>query len=495
MDLRLKEERIEYHTCVLDRTVEDMFTADVVVPDALADVGEVILMDGDFCLWRLDLGSGSAEAEGEWKGSVCYRTEDSGELVSFPVSVGIRLRVHDDGISPDLRPFAVCRVLEQTAQVMNSRKLRLKVRASMALQGYENRSTTIYRCGDDMPDDLLFKTDTTTMSVVSDVSEQVFTAEGRHSLRETPSGLTILSAHSEIAAEPPLLSGSRAIVNGRIRTTVLYTGEQSGAPVTETLETPFSQLLDLDASDETASLRSRLQITSFELSVRDNALVTDYHIVIQTISEQELSLSLLTDAYSLRGPLELRTEPIMMTHCDSEEAAQVFAEATVPDAPDNSVVLTSFANLASVRRSHDSVSGIVHVKTLYLTPEGNLAGSHTQAEFSYVLQDMCELRDILPEKPNLSKNGETMEVRVPMKIEYARREQAEVRQICGIAYTDDPGTGCDAPSITLVCREEAEDLWECAKAHGSTIEAIQNANKPCDGESQPRYRIVPRVIL
>ena len=494
MDLRLKEERIEYHTCVLDRTVEDMFTADVVVPDALADVGEVILMDGDFCLWRLDLGSGSAEAEGEWKGSVCYRAEDDGELVSFPVSVGIRLRMHDDSIAPDLRPFAVCHVLEQTAQVMNSRKLRLKVRAFMALQGYENRSTSIYRCGDDMPDDLLFRTDPISMSVVSDVSEQVFTAEGRHTPRETPAASQILAAHSEIMADTPLISGARAILNGRIRTSVLYRGQQSGAVISETLETPFSQLLDLDASDETVSLRSQLQITSFELSARDNALVTDYHIVIQTISEREQSLCLLTDAYSLRGPLELQTDPMSIMHCDPEETMQIFAEAAVADTPENAIVLTSFANLASVRRSNESVSGLVHIRVLYSSQDGEIEAGHAQAEFSFTLQSSCVLRNVIPEQPSISNRAGTMEARIPVRIEYVRREETEVRQICGIECSDAQENRCDVPSVTLVPREEAEDLWQCAKTHCSTIEAIQAANKICDGESQPRYLIIPKVI-
>ena len=94
MDLRLKQERLESYACVLDRTVEDVFTSDVIVPDALEDVGEILFTDGDFCLWRLDLGSGSAEAEGEWSGSVCYRAENDGSLQHFPVKVGVRLRMN-----------------------------------------------------------------------------------------------------------------------------------------------------------------------------------------------------------------------------------------------------------------------------------------------------------------------------------------------------------------------------------------------------------------
>ena len=93
MELQLEKQTIPCYQRTAQCAAEERFSADCVVPDALPDVGSLLLTEGDFCLWRLDVADGSAELEGELRADVCYTPEEGGAPVSFPVSVPVQLHL------------------------------------------------------------------------------------------------------------------------------------------------------------------------------------------------------------------------------------------------------------------------------------------------------------------------------------------------------------------------------------------------------------------
>ena len=494
MDLRLKQERLESYACVLDRTVEDVFTSDVIVPDALEDVGEILFTDGDFCLWRLDLGSGSAEAEGEWSGSVCYRAENDGSLQHFPVKVGVRLRMHDDAIEPDLRPFAACRVTECSVQIMNTRKLRFKVRACLSLQGYVLQTTELTSGVEESPADLYFKTEQMTASMVTDVSEQVFTAGERITLREAPEGRSLIAFHSEIAADQPQRSGARAILHGVVRSTVFYQGEESKAPICETIETAFSQLLDLENMSENDTLRCRLQLTSADLILHEGPdLETDFHIVAQTLCSRETEFHYLSDAYSVSNPLELQRAPIKSASCGNINTVTANADATLKQLPDGASMFSVMTHLGSVRMTQASVSGTAAVTVLFSDSDGSLQSCEAEAQFEQALPENTMVSELRLCQPDVSKASGEYRVYVPVQIDCAEMRQCQAQQITAVKRLEGDGRCAGMPSLTLIPRSETMDLWETAKHYGSSIEAIRAANIVKDGEKVPEYCIIPRV--
>lgn len=494
MDLRLNQERVEYHACVLDRTMEDMFTSDVVVPDTLADVGEIVLADGDFCLWRLDLASGSAEAEGEWKGSVCYRAENDGLLQRFPVSVGVRLRLHDDAIEPGLKPYSSCRVTECAVQIMNTRKLRIKIRISMSLQCYANQAMELTCSVKEAPPDLYFKTEQHTSSLVTDVSEQVFTAGERIRLQQAPEGAVLLASHSEVQFDPPQRSGSRAILRGVVHTGLLYQGSETKLPVYETVNTTFSQLLDLDGLTEADTLCCCLQLTSADLILHEaEDLETDFHLVVQTLCVREQELRYLSDAYSVSDELKLNTEPLQFVRRSGTETMTVYAEGELKNAPENASVFSACARLCSANKTKDAASGTAEVTILFVDAEGSLCSRCAEAKFTQELPEYCDITDINLGQPVVTAGADCLQIRVPVQLAYERITTAEARQIISVEKCDASSVRHCLPSLTLIPRTENMDLWETAKHYCSTTDAIQAANRVSDGEKPTRYCVIPRV--
>ncbi|MFR6424506.1 MAG: hypothetical protein ACLUNO_02115 [Oscillospiraceae bacterium] len=55
MELQLGKQERRMYTRVFDRTEEETCSLDAVVPDALGDLSALVVTEGTFCLWNLDV--------------------------------------------------------------------------------------------------------------------------------------------------------------------------------------------------------------------------------------------------------------------------------------------------------------------------------------------------------------------------------------------------------------------------------------------------------
>ena len=495
MDLRLKRERVEFLSCLIHRSTEDAFTSDAVIRDTLPDADEVVFTNGDFCLWRLDLSNGMAECEGEWKGSVCYCAEETGVLCSFPVSVGVRMRIHDDKIVPELKPYASFQVTELSAQLMNSRKIRVRVRVKMTLRAYQADELEYSTDVEDMSEDLFQKTEKTSCSVITSVEEQVFTAADSLKLRSLPQD-GILAAGSEVIAEAPMRSGSRAVVRGHVATHLLYQSEEQATPVYETIETPFSQLLDIHDDIGNETLMTGLQLTSSSIHLtEDGTLETEFHIVAQTICAHELQISALTDVYSVADSLTLEPETMVTERWIAQETVITTAEVAVSNSKEISGVIASSAQLRSFQKTESGYSGTVTIAALSQRTDGRLVEFRTEAPLLLEVISDCEVYDLQIALPEVTLAGEQVRVQISVAAQTVTAERKNTACLRSVSREGpDPMLGM-LPSLTLKHIEEDEDLWSVAKQYASSVAAIQAANPQLSEGTGGGLCLIPRIVV
>ena len=84
MELQLGKQKRMMYARVFDRTEEETCSADAVVPDALGDIGTIVVTEGTFCLWNLDFSDKSAQIEGSVAARRSRRTCGRGCAVRSP---------------------------------------------------------------------------------------------------------------------------------------------------------------------------------------------------------------------------------------------------------------------------------------------------------------------------------------------------------------------------------------------------------------------------
>ena len=472
MELQLEQQMISCLIPCVDRSVEERFSTDFVVPDSLPDAAELLLAEGDLCIWRLDLSGGNAELEGEISARICY-TDESGSPESFPVSVPVQLRVRDDAIASGQRPFLRCRVKTINAHLLNSRKVRVQGAVQCVLVTYGASEIAVTTGFAPCEQNIYERKAQIRIPYISAVEEQVITTEERLPLQQgVPRNGRMLSYTSAAVTDQCECSDQRITVKGRICTNVLYLNVDGSELISETLETPFSGILDVGG--EVSGCRLSLHLTSEEIRCcnDDPAVDTAFHLLIQAICYAEQEKECVVDAYCNRAPLTLNWKEQSFPELVQSDAEQYAAEGEIPCEMTGKTVCAVRAACQS-----ESISA-----TVLLRDENQRLSS-----LNAVMKTECAPDRL--DQPSAEIGAKGLQVRVPFVF---HKDTENLMPLKNLVFAEMEEVITAPPSgVSLVRREENADLWELAKANRSSVHAIQTANP---GNDQKRkWLVIPHL--
>ncbi len=474
MDYQLLTREVGCFAAAAMHTSEERFSADAVVPDTLPDAERLLDAWGEFSLWRLDLEAGGAELEGELRCDLLYQ-DDAGGLQSFPVQIPVLLRLRDAGLEPGQRPFLELSVTELTPQLMNTRKARLTARVRAALTAYRPEPLTLTESAEG--EEVCQRRTRVCFQPVTAVEEQVFTAYGTAPMAGVPERM--LARRCEVCVDEVQCIGEKLILQGRVRVCALYCAPE---PVTETLEIPFSQLIDTLSPTEITAARVQAHLTSVTLRPlpEEQALEIEAHIAAQAVCRGSAEAEVLTDAYSNRTLLEPETETLTLPMPGAREQLRVTAEAELTcDTADRSVMVT-----------HAVLRGPGTAEATLLRRDESGQFSTLRQELRYEVPEDCDVCSAAAGTLSVTPTAEGLQLRLPVTLETERRETLTLTQITALSGDAPNEAAAAMPSVTLLRREDAPDLWEIAKSHASTVEAIRAANPE---DTERTYLVVPKA--
>ena len=472
MELQLEQQHIPCLIPCAQRSTEEQFSTDAVVPDSLPDAAELLLTEGDLCLWRLDLSDGSAELEGEIDARVCC-ADEAGCLMSIPVRVPVQLRLRSESISSGQRPFIRCRIKKLSGHLLNSRKVRVQASVYCSLVTYGVSEMTVTTGIESEDQKLYLRKSKMTFPYLSAVEERVITTEDTVSLqRGVPSGGRMISYDSVPIADVCECCDQRVTVKGSIRTSLLYQDSESQSLITEKIDTPFSCVLDIDGA--VSSFKLSIHLTSTDVRCRndDPAVDTAFHLLIQAICFAEQELEYITDAYSNRAELSLEWEEQSFPVHNTAKTEQCVLEEEVPYDLSGKSVCTVRTSLQA-----DGVA----VSMLFLD-----SGQKYSSVSCYLKTDQTIERI---EEPSVEPGKNGLMVRAPVMLMEETDQHGSVRVLSAADLQENRME--IRSGVTFVRREEATDLWELAKMNQSSVDAIRSANPELD--QHYKWFVIPHV--
>lgn len=504
MELQLGKQKRMVYEKVLDRTAEENCSADFVVPDALADIGALLMTEGTFSLWKLDFSEKNADMEGSISAHVCYTEEQTGALCSFPVELPVKMSISAETLAPDVRPFAVCTISELESQIVNSRKVRTRAKLSVHLCAY--RAGTMELTGSIESSEQKVFTNCVPCRFHAPVAveEKVFNISEEHPFRlSRPENGQLLSHVETVQLDEQKMIGNKVILQGKVVTTVLYRQEERAMPVTETFETPFSQMIESSADGELSHARVRVQLTAayqeFSGSLgAHGGLQVEYHLVAQAVCLTEVEESCMTDAYSnvVQLQLAMQEQPVMQVSL--QEPVRAVAEDSIAVDDVGLSVCGSRVALQSVTAEEGTVSGSLAVTVLLTSADGAVSAVHKAVRFSQPVaaEGRIEIGAVRPEEPYLAMTAGAISVRVPVAIEAFAVQEQKLRQVTEITCGEEPTDFERLPSLTIVRCDAARSLWELAKRYCSSVETIRAVNGLEDGAepgATPQFLLIPKI--
>lgn len=507
MNLDLKSDKLSYMRPVFRRRFTKEETIEVIVPDALPDILRILDTDGTPYLRSKDCEAGRVSVTGVSELTVLYVPETGSGVRKLNVSLPFSMSAEGAEITSDCLITAALDLTAADSRTVNPRKV--VVRAEVACETALYLSESVYNTAPRERENIYFKAENFPIRLPAAVNEKtfIFTDEA-HLPASAPAIGEILRASVSLSLESAKPVGSKAVIKGSARTDILYESREGGRICRESVDTPFSQVVDTDASGDVTDIETVLCVTGAYISrsLMDDsgadALNLEIHAVAQCVPFVSMIAGMVTDAYSTRFELTPTVSRCELEGLEGQDTASETLTASIPVSGRPTGVYAVTPRLTACA-AQTGVNGTVYnasfaVEVIYQDPSGEVLSASRRTELMYDLGP-----DGAQARVSLRFGGETftaltdtsVDVRIPLELTVTRMKRLVFERIESVEFDEEAPVDLEGlPSVVMTRFGQNRTLWDMAKAHRSTVEMICEANG-LDRDAQPEegsILLIPR---
>lgn len=483
MELQFQQKPISYLRCVQRKCGTQEESAEIIVPDRLPDVNEILKADARVCMREKECRQGSATVNG----GICAVALYAGETTDAPQKVETYLpftvRVDHSDISESSNILFSADVCAVEATVVNSRKVRLSVTVRYCLSIYTPATEDLFSC-EEKPDGFQVKETSYALCLPTAYAERSFTVTDGLILpaQDVPvSSVFFVRVSAEITENR--IAGNKAVFKGVVNCSASYLTED-GRYCTLPLQIPFSQFCELpEMYDDTAILTSTVTISdcNWETVSNPSSLEISVFLTVQCLVSKRVLITVAEDAYCLNCGFEAqRNQYAFDTQLDLQtqtDAVRALLEAEAREVLDATVFLSA----PTVQRENDLA--LIRVpstaEVLYRDENDRLQRGRLDYEsaFSCDVNDGAALETEVALCSGISAvpTASGIDIRYSVCLTCAPTATWTQSAIVGGEITES-SMAENRPQLIAKRVDGRQELWDIAKQYNTTVDRIRSVN-------------------
>ena len=465
-------------------------TLELRLPEGMPDIGTVLGAWGQCILRGKEWRSSEVGVSGGVMVWVLYQPADGGSPQSVEAWMPMQQKW---GIGDSQREGTIrtrWQLKSVDARTLSVRKLMLRATVQVLAEILEPVDAQLYQ-PTAVPEDIQLLHREYPALVPREAGEKTFQLEDVLPLpvgAVTPERLLCCQLLPQVTEQKVV--GRKAVFRGNARCHVLYLGED-GLLHSADPELSFAQFEDLERDyDDSAAVAVMMDVTGFEPELQDGQLRMKCGMTAQYMILDRLMVDLVEDAYSPVRRVTVTTQPMEVSNV--LDTSHRLLQPEVEYSGGRIVDAVIYPEHPTVRRAGEltEIEFPGTVQLLAYNEEGQLEGSQLRWSERWELPANQEAQvhpDVVAVSPLQISGGRiTMELDAKADTVASGIGNGVTSLEAGEAAPPDP----NRPSLILR-RAGEETLWELAKNHGSTVEAIREANHLTQEPTEDRILLIP----
>ena len=487
------------HSClmpILRETKQTELTQELRLGDGMPDVGRIL------GTWGVPVIRGK-----QWSGDqitisggvmmwVLYAPEDGTECRSVDLWIPFQMRWDIPACDRDgtIRVLPLVRFAD--SRTLSARKIMVRVGLALHSQALCPMDFEVAEPGEMMEGVELLKR-TYPVRLPKGAGEKIFSMDEEFSLPEhlsAPSKILRYLVSPEITEKKIL--GDKILFRGNLNLHLLYRDEE-GNIRSWSGTIPFSQFEETDFPMETdGHLELDVLITGLELDQMDNRLHLKCNLAAQYLVDEQVLLELVQDAYGVNRDVTAQEETLNLSVILEQRTDSINAEQTLHGKRGEILDAVFLPDFPRRRRngldSEMELSGTFYV--LNRGEDGTIQSSSVRWEGSKAMSagENCTMDSKISSMGPIQTmdTGEGTSLSIPLQMETSTHTDQGLTMITGLELGAIREGDSQRPSLIL-CKAGKENLWAIAKRCGSTVGAIQRANKLDEEPPEDRFLLIP----
>ena len=452
---------------------------DSIIPDSFPDVSRIVSASGKAFLKAKETADGAYRLSGTACITVLYIPENGTQVCALDVEIPFQLAKDCPQVRSGMQLQGTVSVVSADARAINPRKL--LVRCSLLCHAAVYALNSKRLTSDVLSDDKMHLEKQFvqhTCHKISEVVEKGFIfSDVLRPMASRPPMDEILFSRVEIDTLEGKVIAKKLVCKGAATLSVLYRSGEIIVPAR--FELPYSQVIEL--SDEYQEADAQLSLSVKELSCRliEGELEVSVEGTLQSCIWTPVPITLLSDTYCTA--CTVATERNRLSLCTQEEQGKRKEQVRqfCPSGIPGKEVLDCHAATISISDDQGACSVRFNVDILYLSEDDALCGVCCTAEAvcKIPLADGCGCQWNCRPVGEVSAVAVTGGLEVRFDAEFSWLQTKETEFSCVSAVTKGTEQDCiSRPSVVIRRATPDESLWDIAKACGSTVKDICQAN-------------------
>lgn len=494
MDMKFESGEIRFLRPVVWENQRQEQTQEIRLTEDMPDAGRVLGCWGQCILRSKEWRSGGMAASGGVMTWTLYAPEDGSEPRTVESWVPFQLKWSFPATETDGLMSVCCNLHSADARVVSARKLMLRVSINALGIGACPEEGAVFTPGE-VPEDVQLLRRTYPVTLPGEAGEKNVQLDEELELPGSGQDRKLLRCLMNPRIQEQRIVGDRLVFRGNAKMNMLLMEE--GKLRSETLDVPFSAFSDLDREyGEDGTAQIDLAVTAMEAELtEDGKLRLKAGLAAQYIMWTRHMLDIVEDAWSHRRDIRLQEQILMLPALLEYRVENCGA---VGKTHQNLAVADGVCLPGSVSRQMEDGKLILSlpasVQLLGKEENGTHLGTNTQVEGRIVLDqedgNLVCASTVEAGPIQVSANGSETEIRCELSVPIRTLSGQGITMVSGMELGELQPADPDRPCVILR-RNSGESLWEMAKASGSTVDAIREANGLDDQPVNGRMLLIP----
>lgn len=486
------------HSClrrVLSQVQNMEQTQEIRIPEGMPGIERVVSAWGQVVMRSKDWQGSSIQLSAGMLVWVLYMDEaGSAQRAEGWIPFQIRWDLPESCPDGQMRILCVPRYVD--ARSVSAGKIMVRAGVSALAEAWCPGTATVWK-PEDVPEDIQLLTSAYPVRLPREAGEKSFLLEEELTLPgSAPVPAKVISWRMDPAVTDKKVMSNRVVFRGNGNLHVLYEAE-NGQLHTWDFELPFSHFSDLEGSySQDAQADLRLMVTNAELECAGGKFQLKGAVVAQYLVDDREILEVTEDAYSPSRQLKLEHQMLELPALLEDRRENIYGELMLPGQADIVTDVQFLGEFPRQRMEEDRITldqpGMVQM--LYYDANGMLQSAVSRWEGKAVLpSDAHNELEALPlpvSQLQVHPGGDSVSVRgeVPVQLRFSSGQGLPM--VMGIEVAGEIVRDPGRPSL-VIRRQGSGGLWELAKAAGSTMEAIREANHLADEPAPGQLLLIP----
>lgn len=380
------------------------------------------------------------------------------------------------------------------ARVLSARKLMVRAAVSVLGEALEPDTMEVYHPGN-VPANVELLKRTYPVLLQVEAGEKTFQVEEDLAVSGVRPAAMISNTVTPVITEERV-HGGKAVFRGLCKIHLVYMGEDGRIHSTE-LEMPFAQYSDLDQDyGKDASVSTVMSVSNLESEWIDSNLRVKCTLTAQYGIREEQLVDVVEDAYGIGQRVTPQCQDLLIPLILESRKEEKRITANTPGEWTEVIDSVVYMEQPVVHRGELSVNvelpGMVQLLCADMSGQYHGATARFQGQWTVPAGDSSYIAvSVIPsDSPIVATNGESLEVSFPIAVNTLTTSNQEIAMVTGLQMGEMVQPDPMRPSLVLR-RSGQKTLWDLAKDHGTTVDAIQKANQLTDQPSADRLLLIP----